>query len=312
MVSVLSDFSNRISTRLDSISKTCIDLKSSSKVITNSVNSSSLNLRVCAVDGGILYERLCGFDLFLLRSSSVFFAYENSNLVSFDYFPSKSPSSTPYLFDSLDESEALKLKSLLRIKDEISCALSFAKTKSPNVILLDGSIVPLASDRPDKNSSLVPIFDEILKLYLELFLFCKNNSILLCAVIKDSRSRSVSSRFDLDFNDIVLFDNVLDAQTSSEEFELTEKFGFSDFVFKFFYLKSTSESLPLRIEYLSLSFNFDVKNTIFSLCKLGLDYPPPLVEADLCATMEASDLELIKRVLPRSIKPLRRNSRLFR
>ncbi len=306
------DFSNKISEHLKSISQSCQNLKNDPLLSSKKISSSIFDFSVIASDGGIIYERLFGFDLFLIRSSCVYFNYKQNKLEEFEYFPSKLPPINPLLLDSFDEGESQKLKSLLRLKEELSITLKCAKEKLPRIILLDGSIVPLPSDRPEKSSSLFPLFEEIISLYRELYFISSQNNILLCAVVKDSRSKSVSSRFDLNFNDVVLFDNLLEGNSSSSIFDLTEKFGFSDFSFKFFYLKPTSSSLPLRIEFLSLNFDFDIVSTINSLCHLGLDYPPPLIEADLCATIEPNELENFKKSLPLELRPLRRNSRLFR
>lgn len=312
MLVPLNDFSNKISQHLKSISQSCQNLKDESLLSSQKLSPLVFDFSVIATDGGILYERLFGFDLFLLRSSCVYFNYNENKLIDFEYFPSKLSPITPLLLDSFDENESQKLKSLLRLKEELSITLNCAKEKLPKIVLLDGSIVPLPSDRPEKSSSLFPLFEEIISLYAQLYLFCSKNNLLLCAIVKDSRSKSISSRFDLNFNDVVLFDNLLDGNSASSLFDLTEKFGFSDFSFKFFYLKPTSSSLPLRVEFLSLDFDFDIIPTINSLCQLGLDYPPPLIEADLCATIDPNEIENFKKSLPLELRPLRRNSRLFR
>lgn len=306
------DFSNKISNHLKSISDQCQNLKNDPLLLSQKISPVNVSFGIIASDGGIIYERLFGFDLFLLRASCVYFDYKNNVLENFDYFPSKLPSITPLLLDSFDEMESQKLKSLLRLKEELSITLNCAREKLPKIVLLDGSIVPLPSDRPEKSSSLFPLFEEIISIYRDLYLLCSKNNILLCAVVKDSRSKSISSRFDLNFNDVVLFDNLLVENSSSSVFDLSEKFGFSDFSFKFFYLKPTSSSIPLRVEFLSLDFDFDVISIINSLCHLGLDYPPPLIEADLCATIDPNELENFKKSLPLGLRPLRRNSRLFR
>ena len=173
------DFSNKISEHLKSISQSCQNLKNDPLLSSKKISSSIFDFSVIASDGGIIYERLFGFDLFLIRSSCVYFNYKQNKLEEFEYFPSKLPPITPLLLDSFDESESQKLKSLLRLKEELLITLNCAKEKLPRIILLDGSIVPLPSDRPEKSSSLFPLFEEIISLYRELYFISSQNNILI-------------------------------------------------------------------------------------------------------------------------------------
>jgi len=293
------------------------------------VSDSGLDCSVCGIDGGLLYERLHGIDLLLGRAVAVNFVYEKSAVKSFSHFPSRFPEHSLELKSGLDEHEAGLWKSLFRLKKEISVAISTLDKFSPEIILLDGSILPLPSDRPAESSSLFEEYIELVSLFGKLYSECKKRDCILAGVIKDTRAKRLVELVDksLDVPDTVFAGHLLD------EKERTCAFSYSDNksqpvlkdleehsgTLKVFYLRPSKEDIPLRIEYLDCGKSADeIASSICSLSSVSRSfaYPAVLIEADLCAAMDSVEMEGVKKQLfalsKGGIRPLRRNSRPFR
>ncbi len=270
-----------------------------------------LNISVCAVDGGLLAHRMHGIDIAVARAVGVNFIYEDSRLKSCDYYPSKSPRSSVEVQSALDEHEALVFRSLVRLKHELGCAIEVIGRYSPQIMLLDGSLLPVPSDIPSKESTLYPLYKEVLAFYGELH----SSGTLLCGVIKDSRAKRLSK----DCTDSVLCNYLLEecertiemeyfeSKTPNKEVSLAENI-------KVFYIKPSKNDLPLRIEVLG-----DTEQAAQLICSLSaisehFAYPAILVEADMCAALDPAELQQIENSLQSKagIRPLRRNLRPFR
>jgi hypothetical protein len=296
-------------------------------MIKRVVQLPELSLSVCAVDGGLFSMRLHGSDIVATRAVGVHFVYEGSKLDHFDHYPTKRIEPEIEFRNALDEHEANVFRSLVRLKHELSCAISLVEKYSPNLLLMDGSLWTVPSDRPQSGSELASFYSEIVSLYKKLFALCDNKKTILCGVIKDSRSRRLAKDSALDCSDTMLCDHLLEAGERtffSQYFEEEQKElgGFSNRL-KVFYLKPSEQDLPLRIEFLSAidsnagtgSKDDDLASIILSLSSISetFAYPAILVEADMCAAMDAGEIEHIQNQLLQSdIRPLRRNSRPFR
>ncbi len=315
----VKSISDEISARSSLIRQLARDLRTNKKIEIYTSNKIQLNFSVAAVDGGILSSRMHGIDLVLFRAVGVCFKYNDSRLESFSYVPEKYPQSQFESSSFLDEHEALVFKSLLRLKSELSAALLTIEKFSPSVFLFDGSLLPLPNDRVNKDSKLYSLYLEVISLYNQLFALSIEKKCILCGVIKDSRSNRVAKSYSIDSSDTVLCNFLL------EEGERTAdlSYGESDKQIencqnvRFFYTKPSKNDLPLRIEYLS----YDgvtieaVSSLIHSLSSINdrFGYPPILVEADMCATMDGKEMEYILESLRSSdVSDLRRNSRPFR
>lgn len=279
------------------------------------VSKIPLTLSVCAVDGGLLAQRMHGADILVCRALSVTFTYENSTFKSFSYHPSKIVEPELEIKNSLDEHEAVVFRSLFRLKRELETALS-SLSHSPSFLLLDGSLLPLPSDRPPDGSELGSLYAEVVLLYTSLYSSAAEKNCVLCGVVKDSRSRKLSKEFKLNCSDSMLCSHLLNGGERTPIFSAQEKdLGKK---IKFFYLQSSSYDLPLRIEFLdSDEDKIDkIASVIYTLSAISENfaYPAVLVEADMCAALNPEDLDSIISSLTRlsGLRPLRRNSRPFR
>ncbi len=276
------------------------------------VDKEPLNISVCAVDGGLLYHRMHGLDIAVARAVAVNFKYVDGKPSEHEYHPSRSPQSSVEIKSSLDEHEANVFRSLVRLKHEIECANEAVEKFKPDLLLLDGSLLPVPSDIPAKSSQLRPMYDGILETYRKLY----SHDCLFCGVIKDSRARRLSS----ECSDSVLCGYLLSEGERTKEFSYFEKppsdkeLGLLGADIKVTYIKPSENDIPLRVEILG-----DVEKAASLLMSLSaiskhFAYPAALVEADMCAAMDPVELEAIERQLQTKagIMPLRRNTRPFR
>lgn len=295
-----------------------LDLRKSNPSLSSPVEKSPLSLSVCAVDGGVLSQRLHGHDIVITRSVGVNFVYSGSSLRSFSYCPSRSPGTSIDICGALDEHEANAYRSLLRLRSELSCAISAVGKFKPHLLLLDGSLRTVPSDRPPAESKIGKLYEEVIALYISLYSICENSSTQLCGVIKDSRSRRLAKDYGMDCSDTVLCSHMLKAGEHTDAFNyfdsLQKEAGDYWDKIKVLYLKPSENDLPLRIEFLgSLERAPLVASQILSLSSISENfaYPAILIEADMRAALQPSEMLAFESAFS-AIKPLRRDSRPFR
>ncbi len=313
---------NEIRSSYHSLHDHASQIRSKDPSIAIATDKKLLNLSVCAIDGGLLYQRVHGADIIVTRSVGVNFVYSNSSLSSFAYFPAKSPQPEIELKSSLDEHESQQFSSLLRLKSELECAVASMQKFSPQLLLMDGSLLPLPSDRPPESSELHGRYAQVIALYQKLYSECNERKCMLCGVIKDSRSRKLSDDLGIKCSDSLLCNYLLQAGERTKEFAYSESKN-KDAIslgsnIKVFYLKSSPNDLPLRIEVLDNAAG-NVANAatlLYSLSAISdnFAYPAILVEADMCAALDPKEIEYIEQSLITlsGLKPLRRNNRPFR
>lgn len=282
------------------------------------VERAPMPLSVCAVDGGLLSSRMHGADIAVVRAVGVNFRYDGPKLSSFSHHPQKSPEPELELRDSLDEHESLSFRSLVRLRSELGCAIECVAKYKPDAMLMDGSLLPLPNDRPPQGSALAPLFDEVLSLYLSLQKACRE--CMLCGVIKDSRSRKLSQDRGFSCSDGVLCGFLLEPGERTKEMPYHDEKPKGDMAeiakgITVFYLKPSQNDLPLRIEIVGGDAS-RAASLILGLCAVSENYAYPaiLVEADMCAALDGSEMESIESSLLSltGMRPLRRNSRPFR
>jgi len=287
------------------------------------VKTEKIDYSVCAVDGGLLSERFHGTDIIMGKAVAVLFEYSDSKLSSCRYLPDKFPVSVMDAKLGLDEHESQICSSLFRLNMEIKTAIEAVKNLSPQVLLFDGSLLPVPSDMPGKDSILFPRYREVLDSYAELYKTCKGKCSLI-GVIKDSRSRRFVKELGINEDGISdsYFTNFLLRKGEStrifpyakEETPVTKELKN---VFSF-YLKPSDFDLPLRIEFVDDNNSEKIPVIVNSLSAISENYayPASLIEADLCAVMNPVEMEKVKSelssLLGSSLKPLRRSSRPFR
>lgn len=290
--------------------------------LVQKAGKSGVSMRVCAVDGGLLSGRMHGADIVVARAVAVIFDYDDGSLRANAYHPLKSPAPEVEIRSSLEEHEALVFRSLIRLKHEVSCAISALKTHDPKLLLLDGSLLPLPSDRPPEGSALRPLYIEVVGHYRSLYSECQARNCMLCGVIKDSRSKKLAKELGASCSDTLLCSYLLEEGECTKEapyFEgrpppNTDTLGLGETV-SVFYIRPSKNDLPLRIE----AFNCDIAKLASLICTLSslsenYAYPAALIEADLRAALDPAELESIQSSLASlsGMSPLRRNSRPFR
>ncbi len=294
-------------------------LRSSDPALVAKVGRRELSLSVCAVDGGLLAQRMHGADIAVVRAVGVGFVYKSSALASVSYCPRKSPEPDIFVEDSLDEHESAVFRSLVRLRAELACAIDCLGKFSPEALLLDGSLLPLPSDRPPEGSRLSGLYAEVLSLYLSLQKGSAGRC-MLAGVIKDSRSRKLSVDLGFGCSDSVLCGFLLDAGERTAAMPYYEEKPNKDLAqlaeaVKAFYLKPSASDLPLRIETTEPDIG-KAASLILSLSAISENfaYPAVLVEADMCAALDGNEMESIESSLVSlsGMRPLRRNSRPFR
>ncbi len=287
--------------------------------------------RVSAVDGGILNYEMHGADMLIGRAVSSTFTYENGKLASSSYFPGAFSQPEYDIATGLDEREMLWHKSLFRLSLEVGNALKTAEKENPDYLLMDGSLVPLMSDKPSEDSQLFEKYFELVSKYQELFSHCEKNGVRLVGVIKDSRGKRfmemLAGRVSQRCADTVFLHHLLKEGERTSAFRYSSRPG-QHAVLKDIgpwaeklcvsYIKPVAADRPARIEYLQGAGHDEICNFIASLSGINRTYayPAVLIDADLRAAMDPAELERAKRTLSLFTGPellsLRRNSRPFR
>lgn len=151
--------------------------------------------KIGAVDGGVLAEAMTGFDLILYRAAGVIF-FGIGSKVEAKYLPSVDPEPLIFFHPSLPSRfDFAKLSTLLRLKAEYDTAKMVIEEESPTILFLDGKVSPLQSDLNDysEQSDLIRQTQELVRLsYRDLVKTALNNQVLLCGIVKDSRSSETS------------------------------------------------------------------------------------------------------------------------
>ena len=182
------------------------------------VSGTKIEGKVCAVDSGLLSSELHGIDIVVCRPACSCFSYSDSHVVSASYHPSRVPEPAIDVRIGLDHSEAQIFRQLFRLEQEISCAISVAENKTlrPNILFLDGSIVPLPSDKPSSESVLSPQYSKLIENYVRLYSICEKENIILMGLSKDSRGRrfvdSVKPQLSTRASDSVFLNHLLAAR----------------------------------------------------------------------------------------------------
>ncbi|MCX8163367.1 MAG: DNA double-strand break repair nuclease NurA [Candidatus Micrarchaeota archaeon] len=308
----LDEFFKKIKNQQDSFSKiinnfNSLDFSTTSleplgeKIILD-VEQKPFDLKVAAVDCGFQSFEKFNQTLILYKVCGAIFEYKNSKLFSYSYFPKNSEIEMEAAED-LDNFENLKFASLTRLKAEISTAIEIIKNNRPDLVLLDGSILPLASDKPSKESVLFVKYLNLVKLYEELFDLSKKNNVLICGVVKDSKSKRF---FNLlyekglieqpRFSDILCLNYILKQKQRTAFFSLEKEFS-EDFsfpnLFLACYIKTSPHLLPLRLELSYYEKIIDFPSLFLSLAEIGTNfaYPPILAEVDLRSRLNEKQIE---------------------
>jgi len=273
--------------------------------------------KIVAVDGGLSHHSYHGLELALLRAVAVLFSYNENGKSSVSYYPEPSPSpeiilvSDPYNDSGLDASNE-------RMRNEIETATAAAKKFSPDLLLMDGMIVPHMNDIPKENSDSHERFLRTVKSFKNLY---DSVSGLLAGCIEDSRGKrfcEILSKNGIMGENAEMRNALKTTSDTSLLFYLLD-YGERTCAFKFsgdgltnilgeqgkniysFYMKAAKFDRPLRVDfYCKNSENAaatagNVSSLIISsCCHDSYGFPAPLIEADFRAKLPEDEIEKLR------------------
>ncbi|MFA5746019.1 MAG: DNA double-strand break repair nuclease NurA [archaeon] len=320
---------------------------SEEKLIESIAIDSKINLKVGGVDSGFVSKQLNFANITIIKDYGVYFEYQDGELKDYKYFPFQYNLPKPYLSSSsLELEEIMWNTSILRLGKELDATSLILGQTAPQLLLLDGSIIPQYINKPTKDCPEKKKYTSLISKFQSLYKEARDRKIFLAGCIEDCRA----SRF---FT--VLKDEVF--QDKSIEFELFDSFlVFSILeenqrtgIFKYSkdpkshpiladfpedirdnlyccYLKLSNHDYPLRIEFIYFKeFGLSLKNYTEELVKMississfnkTYTYPSVLVEADLRSRLTIQEIDLItNKILEKTrnygFRVPRRESRLF-
>jgi len=300
-------------------------------------------IKICATDGGSIQNSYHGLDIILVRAVSVIAEYSQGKLENIAYFPNAFPQpDIEIVFDPFTDEEFLLKSSLIRQKKEILTTIEAVKRFNPDIVLLDGSIVPHPSSKPQKNSVLYQNYLEVIenleKLYSIPFLAgCSEDSRgrKFCEIISEKILSCIESPLVPELKKILkgtrdtnLLYHVLDVGERTCVFRYGDSPVIKDIGEKgkniyTFYMKPAEFDRPLRIDFYAEKDVIKTAEKLASIihmlcCHSSYAFPAPLVEADLRAKLKEIDIEVVHKhlvditgLLP-SLMKLRRETRPFR
>ena len=303
-------------------------------------------IEIIGIDGGIVKEELVGADVVLTRAVAACFNFEDGKLSSSKYVPNRNPDPEPHVYEGLDRREFRVISSLLRVKKEAELVLNVLK-RDPEVVLMDGSIVPHNSDKPSKGSQAYEVYKEVLEIYEKIYSEAHKRGVLLAGIVEDSRDRKVcnslkncvdSEKYQELFSktrDLDLIEKFLEKgeRTSVMRYSKEEENHpiLSDLDFKgnarTFYMRTAENDLPVKIDFLygeksevnisALANQIAEKVLPISTFNRNYGIPSVIIEADQRAKLGKKHISSLKRDLRSQVgdssifKDLRRNRRPF-
>jgi hypothetical protein len=287
--------------------------------LTKKIKKNSLeNLRIVAVDGGLVKRSFHGLDIILTKACGVLYEYKNGKLVKVDYYPSANPSPIPEIsFNPFSDLEFLWKSGFVRQMTEIKTAIETIKNWKPDLLLLDGSIIPHYSEVPRGNSILSIEYQRLIEAYKNLF---KNvGNTLLAGIIKDSRGTrfcdevrkkvKIPKEFKLILSktkDSDLLFHILELNERSFTFDYSSSPDFHPILRNFpefankihgFYLRTAEFDRPIRVDFLSSSPEEDadkISSFLLPMCQhSSYGIPSILIEADQRAKLKEGILDLL-------------------
>lgn len=284
--------------------------------IKKTVNIRELkNIKIAAVDGGIVKKSLHGMDCMLVRAAATCFHYNDNKISKVEYYPSRNPTPRPEVYEALSEIDWNQFSSINRLKEEITTAIESIDQLKPNILLIDGLIMPHQMDRPSKTSLLYRPYMEIISLYKTLFDKAIKHNVVLAGIIEDSRNTIFCDHIKSEIlskiqhqtitdlkslltktSDTNLLYLILEKGERSTSFHMNNPLSL-DLNFppmKTFYLKTAKYDRPLKIDYLPQLIDEDTLSSIIlsiSGHHQGYGIPTPLIEADNVAKLSEFDME---------------------
>ena len=269
------------------------------------------DMTVGSVDGGLLKKSYHPFDLVIVTSLGVIYNYGKGSF-KVSYYPSKNPKRDIEFYVG---KEFKFFSNLSRVKKEITTSLELVNKFDLSALLLDGSIVPYPSLKPNATSKLYSIYEEILDAYERLYNLCQKKKCLLAGIVKDSRS----SKYFENFRDTFILSYIMHEGERTKSFKYQET-NVSDLksrndIFSF-YLKSNKKSRPLRIDFYGKDNEEKISELIYTLSSFSnVGIPNVILECDKRVKLREYDLARVEKSLYSRFGInnffLRRNGNLF-
>ncbi|MBD3155162.1 MAG: hypothetical protein GF368_00720 [Candidatus Aenigmarchaeota archaeon] len=281
------------------------------------------NISVLGVDGGIVKHSYHGLDLILMRAAGANFVYKEGKLDKANYFPSTNPISTPkMLMEPFSDNELNSCYNFERQIMEIDTTIRAIKKLKPDMVFLDGSVIPHYVNKPD-NHRLKHYYEDMVKTYKELFRVSKKENVILSGVIEDSRgvkfcdilSRRVMSKMGAELAGEL--QTVLEKTKDSNLLFYTLKKGERTCIFNYsqkpgshpilkefeelrdsffsFYIKTVEFDRPIRVDFLNFGDPVETVNKLSPVLlktsgHAGYGLPAVLIEADQRAKLSEKDI----------------------
>ncbi len=296
------------------------------KNIINKVNENFPDrISVLGVDGGIVKHSYHGLDLILMRAAGVNFIYNQGKLDKVNYFPSSNPLSTPkMLMEPFSDTELNTCYNFERQIMEIDSTIQAIKKLKPDMVFLDGSVIPHYVNKPD-NHKLKHYYERMVEKYKELFKTTKDQETILSGVIEDSRgvkfcdilTRRIMSEMGSELSEEL--QGILEKTKDSNLLFYTLKKGERTCVFNYsqrpsthpilkefedmrdsffsFYIKTVEFDRPIRVDFLSFGDTLRTTDRISSVLlktsgHAGYGLPAVLIEADQRAKLSEKDIDI--------------------
>jgi len=294
--------------------------------IINKVPVQSFNkLEVLGVDGGIIKHSYHGLDLMLMRAAAVKFEYEEGKLKDAKYYPNSKPTPDPrVILDSFSDIELNSCYNFERQIMEVAATIESIEKLRPDIALMDGSIIPHYVPKPD-NPILKEYYDNLVKIYGNLFDVAKRKKIILAGVIEDSRgikfcdiiNRRLISQIDSEIAKELklIVEKTKDSNLlyyALEKGERTCVFNYSqnplvhpvlkefentNNSFYSFYLKTVDFDRPIRVDFIASENVKEVADKLSSILiqtsgHSGYGMPAVLIEADQRAKLTENDMDM--------------------
>ncbi len=307
------------------------------------------DMKIMGVDGGLLKRSLHGFDCAIARAVGVCFHYRANKIEKVRYWPSKTPTPVPEIMEALSDLDWAYSCSLLRLRTEITTAIECIEKLRPNILLLDGLVVPHYSDRPNKSSPVYREYKELLTLYKKLYEKARKTNTVLAGVVEDSRSSVFCELIKEEILSKVKHEKAPEIRSLLERTRDTNllfillKRGERTKVFRYskspsehpvlkdlepwsgqihsFYLKTAKLDRPIKVDFIGSGDEYAdrLASILLSISGQhpGYGLPAPIIEADNAAKLSENDMDVFySRILSftgniPSIMRLRRDQRPF-
>ncbi len=285
--------------------------------------------RIAAIDGGLSQHEYHGLDIILTRAVGVVFDYRQGKLEKVAYHPHALVNPRIVVVaDPTDEQEFAASSSLERQRGEIELAAAVFKQFSPDMLLLDGSVVPHGNDRPSRTSAAWQRYEAVISAFKNLF--AASAGRLLAGCCEDSRGRHfceiVAEQIlgQVDSPRVPELQKILAGTRDTNLLYHILKPGERTAVFKFsknpsqhpvlsdlgnsgnqiysFYLKTAEFDRPVRVDFYGPPDKNDgvisIANKIASLVLAvtphqSYGFPSPLIEADFRAKLQERDVDAL-------------------